>query len=158
MSKKEIVLDYLMENKDVIYRIALFHVKNEADAYDVVSEASIKAITKCNALKKPEAIKSWFYRILIRCIYDSTNRKKRFLPINEEAQISLDSDTFTDKLSFLEIIDHLPPKYQTVIVLRFYENLTFKEMAKILRLPQSTVKSRVNKAIELLRKEVHEDV
>lgn len=157
MSNREIVEQYLIDNRDTFYRIAYIHVQSEADAFDIVSEATIKAITKCHSLRNPVAIKSWFYRILIRCVYDSTNLKKKINVCEDFSDQIMDSSN-QDQLmtiSTLELIQKLPTKYQTVIILRYYEDLSFKEMASILHLPQSTIKSRVKKAIELLRNEVN---
>lgn len=156
MDKKAVLIDYLINNKDKFYRIALMHVHNEADAYDIVSEATVKAFTKIYLLRNLDAINSWFYRILIRCIYDNTNQKKRIYLFedHEEENIEDKKDIkINDQIALSTEIQKLPQKYQTVILLKYYENMTFEEVSTILKIPESTVKSRTKKALEILRKE-----
>ncbi len=157
MDKKKLLTEYLINNKDKFYRFALMYVHHSADAYDIVSEATLKALTKIYLLKKTEGLNAWFYRILVRTIYDYTRRSRLFkTSTSEQVEMIEDENNqlSNQTIDLINFIQKLPPKYKTVIILKFYEDLTYEEISTVTHLPVSTVKSQVKKALEILRKEV----
>ena len=55
-------------------------------------------------------------------------------------------------IDLINFIQKLPPKYKTVIILKFYEDLTYEEISTVTHLPVSTVKSQVKKAFKDTKK------
>ena len=68
---KNILIDYVKENQEKLYRIAFSYSKDEDASLDIVQEAIAKALKNINKLKEEKYLKTWFYRILINeCLQD----------------------------------------------------------------------------------------
>lgn len=83
---RELVM--LIENEqERFYRIAYSYVKNQEDALDIVHNAIVKALQSCRGLRSPEYAQTWFCRILINESISHLRRARRFVPLEEIAQI-----------------------------------------------------------------------
>ena len=83
-------------------------------------------------------------------MFKTFEEKDRFL--NSVAEASRDGDE--DRESVLSAVDRLPPKLRTTVILFYFNDLSEKQTAEALNIPQGTVKSRLNKAKKLLREEL----
>ena len=59
-------VQYIIENQNKFYRLAYSYVKEEQAALDVIQNAICRALESCFGLKNPLALRTWFYRILVR--------------------------------------------------------------------------------------------
>ena len=59
------LVDYIVAGQGDFYRLAYSYVQNRDAALDVVQESIVKALSKSDSLRRPEYMKSWFYRILL---------------------------------------------------------------------------------------------
>lgn len=150
--EKELV-DFIMNNKDDFYRLAFGYVKNSNDAIDILQDSIQKAISSKNNLKKEQSLKSWFYRIVINTSLDFLRKQKRVVVVDEET-IQSYSSGINDHYANIDLersLEALPPKYKSVIILRYFEDLKIEEVAEILQESPNTIKTRLYKALELLR-------
>lgn len=69
--------NYIIENKELFYRLAYSYVKNIDDALDVVQESIYKAFSSIDSLKNFDYIKTWFYRIIVNVSLDLLRKRKR---------------------------------------------------------------------------------
>lgn len=74
---KEILIEYIKDNQEKLYRIAFSYSKNEEAALDIVQEAITKALKNINKLSEESYIKTWFYRILINESLQYIRKNKR---------------------------------------------------------------------------------
>ena len=74
---KNILIDYVKENREKLYRIAFSYSKDEDASLDIVQEAIAKALKNINKLKEEKYLKTWFYRILINECLQDIKKKKR---------------------------------------------------------------------------------
>lgn len=146
----------LKANQEKYYRMAYTYVKNREDALDIVHDAIVKALQKVHQVNNPMYLETWFCRILINQSLSFVRRRKNTLNLEEVEPISREED-WTGRVSLYDAIDRLPPKLKTVILLRFFEDRSFEEIARITALKESTVKARVYKALQLLKLDM-EDV
>lgn len=146
----------LKANQEKYYRMAHTYVKNREDALDIVHDAIVKALQKVHQVNNPMYLETWFCRILINQSLSFVRRRKNALNLEEVKPISREED-WTGRVSLYDAIDRLPPKLKTVILLRFFEDRSFEEIARITALKESTVKARVYKALQLLKLDM-EDV
>jgi RNA polymerase sigma-70 factor, ECF subfamily len=148
---------FIRESKLSIYRLAYSYTKNEQDALDVIQDSIQKGWAALHTLTKIERMKSWFYTILVRTAIDRLRKQKRIELMSDEriAQIA-DYDTYKN-LDLHEALEHLPLQLREVIVLRYFEDLKMEEVAQILSLPLSTVKSRLYRALKLLKMELEQE-
>lgn len=154
ISKSEKQLEeYVVGNKEKLYRVAYSYVKNADDALDIVQESIFKALVSLNTLKNPEYMKTWFYRILINCSLDFIRKQKKIIPLDDEvlySYINEFNDTYTD-IDLHRALDELPEDYRSIIILRFFEDLKLEEIAEILNINTNTVKTRLYKSLDKLR-------
>ena len=159
--------DQLYEKyKNVALRMAYLICGNFSDSEDVVQESFIKCYQHITDLNKEEQFKSWFFQILTRTAWKYTKKQSKELP--EEEIISLMSDQKEssslevllqkerDK-GLMDMINHLSVKHRTTLVLYYYNELSTKEIARILGCLEGTVKSRLFIARKLLKKYIMEE-
>lgn len=150
--EKELV-DFIMNNKGDFYRLAYGYVKNSNDAIDIIQDSIQKAISSKKKLKKEQSLKNWFYRIVINTSLDFLRKQKRVVVVDEET-IQTYSSGINDHYTNIDLersLEALPPKYKSVIILRYFEDLKIEEVAEILQESPNTIKTRLYKALELLR-------
>ncbi len=148
---------FVHENQHKFYRLAYSYVKNRDEAHDLVQEAVVRALQKLSALRQPEYMKTWFYRILVNeCLMYLRKRKIVNLPYEDEL-LSESVSTDLSSLEMLSCIEKLEPKLKTVVFLRFYEDMKLEEIANVTETNLSTVKSRLYRALKLLRLEIFEE-
>lgn len=148
---QELVL--LIENEqERFYRIAYSYVKDREDALDIVHNAIVKALQSCPGLRSPEYAQTWFCRILINESISFLRRKRRLVPLEEipEAESAPEPERKT-YLDLYAALDKLPPELKTVVILRFFEDMKLDEIAQVLPANLSTVKSRLYRALKLLK-------
>ena len=136
--------------------MAYAYVKNREDARDIVYDAIVKALQKVHQVKSPMYLETWFCRILINQSLSFVRSRKNTLNLEEVKPISREED-WTGRVSLYDAIDRLPPKLKTVILLRFFEDMKFEEIARITAQKESTAKAQVYKALQLLKLDM-EDV
>ena len=144
--------DYIVAHQEEFYRLAYSYVKNRDAALDVVQESIVKALAKSDTLRRPEYLKTWFYRILIHVCTDMLRQRKRVTFVPPDA---LDAGSYEDPLpldgDLATRVDALPPEIATIIRLRFYEELSLKEISAATGAPLSTVKTRLYAGLKKLR-------
>ena len=157
MNKKQLFEKYITTNLDSVYRFAYTYTKNKYDAEDVVSESIIKALNAAETIRSPEYIKTWFYKIIANTAINNLKKKNRFDEFSEkENEISMEDDH--SQINLQIILDKLEVKYREIIVLRFMEDMTIKEIAQVTGINESTVKTRLYRALEILKVEMGDEV
>lgn len=147
--------EYIIDNKDRFYRIAFYYVHNSDDAMDIVSESILKAYEAYGKLGNPDKIKTWFYRILVNSCMDYFRKQKKESPAESDYILE---EAFEEKaydaelISIYKMVESLPEKIRTVIILRYYEECSIEEIAKITGSGIGAVKYRLYTGIERLKK------
>ena len=149
-----VLSEYCISNQEKFYRLAYSYMQNEQDSLDVVSEAVLSAYESFAGLRNPMGIKTWFYRILVNKCMDALRRQKKVTVSGEETflEIPFEEKAYdaTGEIVY-QSVKALPEKYRTVIVLKYYEDCTFEEIARITGVNVNTVKSRLYAGLERLK-------
>lgn len=156
--KEEALIELISENRENFYRLSYSYVKNSEDALDIVQDSIQKALLKIGELRDGQKLKSWFYRIVVNTSLDFLRRRKKMIVVEDtklESYAHGKSDRYQD-IDLGNSIDMLPPIYRTVIVLRYFEDLKIDEIAEILEEKQSTIKTRIHRALSMLRIQMEE--
>ncbi|MCU6707316.1 RNA polymerase sigma factor [Paenibacillus sp. J5C_2022] len=142
-----------------IYRMAYVYVKNKEDALDVVQEVAYQSFKQIHTLQKPEYVKTWLMRIAINCAINTHNKNKKVVPLKDRQEDLLVSEEkdITLSISLQHMMNVLQDEEKSIVVLRFYESYTFKEIADLLNIPLGTAKSILYRALAKLRNELKED-
>lgn len=141
------IMEVIDKYKDVIYKLALLRTKNEADAEDVLQEVFCKYFQNNMDFKSEEHKKAWLIKVTINC------SKKLFRSAWYRKTVQLDdSIEYTDeeKEVYYSVLE-LPLKYRTVIHLHYYEDMSIADISKALNIKESTIKSQLHRAKNLLR-------
>ena len=151
-------LKLFQKYEEDIFRMAYVYVKNESDALDVVQEVAYHSFKKINTLKNPEYFKTWLIRIAINCSLDLVRKNKKVVQLNPEYEEFIGSEDEDVPLSVTlqELLDQLNEDEKSVVILRFYEGYSFKEIADLLNMPLGTAKSVLYRALGKLRKHFKE--
>lgn len=149
----KIFTEFMVDYKENVYRLAYSYVKHPQNAMDVVQDAIQKALTKSDSLAKPQSMKSWFYRIVVNTALDYLRREKKLVPVADEVleQHGVSDHDVLQDLHLAETLDELPMMYREVIILRFFEDMKLEDVALVLNIPLSTVKSRLYQSLKILR-------
>lgn len=135
------------------YRLAYSYTKNEQDALDVVQDSIQKAMQSYDKLIEKEKLKSWFYKIVVHTSLDFLRKHKR-VQVMEDEQLQANQRNFHDAYENVDLehaLDDLPTIYREVVILRFFEDLKIEDIAFILEENTNTIKTRLYKALRLLR-------
>ncbi|MDF2842704.1 MAG: polymerase, sigma subunit, SigV [Herbinix sp.] len=152
------LIGYILGNQNKFYRIAYCYVQRKEGALDIVQNAICKALEKYQTLKNENAIKTWFYRILINECLQYLNKGKRevlYEPENLKEEVYYE-EAFEPKLEIYNQVCRLPEQMKEVVILHYFEQLTLKEISQITGVNLNTVKTRLYTAIDRLKKEVGE--
>jgi RNA polymerase sigma-70 factor (ECF subfamily) len=152
-----------------IYSLMYRMVHSSAESEDLVQEAFMKAFTSLKNFNYEYAFSTWLYKIATNNCIDHL-RKKKLQTMSIDAPIAYKDTTYTyeipdltyypekemmrnERNSLIKVaIDDLPEKYKTVIFLRHSEELSYEEIAAMLKIPIGTVKARIFRAREMLNK------
>lgn len=131
-----------------IFRIAFSRLKNKADAEDVVQDVFMKYIAHQDQFTDEEYRKAWLIRVTINCC----NSLLRSAWFRKTTELKEDIPTeITENSEILTYVLKLPEKYRTIIHLFYYEELSVKEIALILNIKESLVKTRLHRARNALK-------
>jgi RNA polymerase sigma-70 factor (ECF subfamily) len=159
---REIFLELFQKYEKDIYRIAFVYVKNKEDALDIVQETAYRAYKQFHALKNRKQFKSWSISIAIHSAIDLLRERKK---VTYLTQINEDQIRFLNRsekdlalsLSLKDVMETiLSDDEKTVLLLKYYQEYTFKEISTIIDTPESTVKSMVYRALDKIRKNYRE--
>ena len=150
------------EYKKRVYNVAYRYTGSRSDAEEVVQDVFVKVYDRIGQLKNEELIHIWIYRIAVNLSIDCINKRKRFFSFMDYFAVPGKKDDFTDRVDTKELVagllKKLKPAYRTVVILRFNEDLKYEEIAQVLNISIGTVKSRLSRALEILKKEYMETV
>jgi len=138
-----------------IYRTAFIYVKNESDALDVVQEVAYRSFKYIKNLKEPKYFKTWLIKIAISCSLDNLRKQKNVIQMKPEFEELISGDVNEDAIltmTMQDLIEQLNEDEKSVIILRFYQDLTIKEVSETLEIPLGTAKTVLYRAINKLRK------
>ncbi len=133
-------------------------MKNQNDALDVVQETAYRSFKKIDTLKRPEYFKTWLIKIAINCAIEFVRKNKKVIllkPEDEEFIGSVDEDVSLS-ITLQELLDRLNEDEKGVVILKFYQGYSFKEIADLLNIPLGTAKSVLYRALQKLRKDFKE--
>lgn len=156
MNKKQLFEKFIKDNLDNAYRFSYTYTKNQYDAEDIVNESVIKALKSINSLKNPEYIKSWFYKIISNTAINFINKKNKTISYEENLLENEISEDNYEQFTFNDIVNKLDIKYRAVIVMRFLEDMSIKEISKILDLNENSVKSRLYRGLKILKNDMED--
>ena len=152
-----------LPHMDAAYNLALWLVKSRADAEDVVQDACLRALKYVDALRGEDA-RSWFLTVVRHAFYDWCRRNRPSELIDDdgtalemavdEAGVSPEQAALrgAESRALADAMAELPLAFREVLVLREFEDMSYKEIARVANVPVGTVMSRLARARSLLQR------
>lgn len=134
--------------------MAFLYVKNQQDALDIVDETVYKAYLNYKKLKKKEYFKTWITRILINCAIDFLKHRNKY---SEDIDINNFETLDKEYIDLYNGINLLSGVLKSIVILKYFQDLTIKEIGEILGMTESSVKNNLHKALEFLRFQLREE-
>ncbi len=152
-----------------VYYCAYRICKSDDDAKEIAQQTFIQVHRSIKNLKDPKTFDVWLHRIVLSKCYNLFARRKDMIIDPTTSTILKNKKEHRDYLlpkkqsrrqSDIDLlnllIDELPDKYRTLLILAYFQEHTMEEVSEILEMPVGTVKSRLSTARGLLRKKINE--
>lgn len=146
--------EQLRAHQGYLERVALAMLGNRADAEDALQEAALAGYRNFGSQRGGEfAFGAWMRKILIHKCREILDQRRRTFPVDDLAAYLPDTVPGPDleATALWEMVARLGDHLRPVIVLRYMLDLPQQEIADLLHIPVGTVKSRLGKALEILR-------
>lgn len=157
--------------QDKLYHMAYRMLYNRQEAEDVVQEVFLRVYRNLERYDDTMKFSTWIYRIATNLCIDRLRKRKAVYSLDAESSehegldgyAMIPSDNRTPESELLlsdtqriihQAIETLPAKYKSVMVLRYLEELSLQEIGDVLGMPVTTVKTRVHRGREFLRKKL----
>lgn len=148
MQNRKEIENVIEKYSDMVYRIALTRCGTIENAEDIYQDVFIKFSEKMPVFESEEHEKAWFVRVTLNLSKNlklsAWNKKVINLDENIEFETKEENDVFS-------VVCELPTNYKTVIYLMYYEGYKVKEIAKIMRKQEGTIKTWLYRAREILK-------
>lgn len=152
--RRPTIEELVREHHALLYRYAYRLTHSAVDAEDLTQQTYLIAYEKLEQLRNPAAAKSWLCTIFQRTFWEHQKKYPAFssfeqihepLQIEESTAIDLDEERLQNSL------DLLPEEYRSAVILFYFQELSYKEIATALDVPIGTVMSRISRGKSLLK-------
>lgn len=151
-----------------VYWIARRMLDSHQDADDIVQNVFMKVFEKLKDFRAESGFYTWIYRVTVNTCINEIHKKriKEILSFDHliEEPVSSDRNPLEENVqkeyqsSIKRAVEKLPPKQKAVFVMRFYEELTYNEIAEILKTSVSSLKSSYSFALKKIKEHVKKEV
>ncbi len=151
---REEFLNQILEAEETLFHVAFSILHQQQDCADAVQEAILKAYARKEKLRKPEYFKTWITRILINECYNLLRKNRKYCMLEDEREPSDWQQSDFVKEEYLDLygaIERLNEGEKLCILLFYMEDYSVSQIAQVLRIPEGTVKSRLNRARKNLK-------
>jgi RNA polymerase sigma-70 factor (ECF subfamily) len=146
--------------KDPVYSISLYFFHgDEAMASDVSQQVFLKLMTSIGQFRGDAEFSTWLYRLVVNACMDAARRRKPDAVIPDRLRMeafagpgSQEEDYARAQManSVRAAVSALPPKFRIAVLLRYFEDLSYEQMAKALHCSMGTVASRLSRGHKIL--------
>ncbi len=131
-------------------------LRSHDGADDAVQEALVRAWRDLPTLRDPDRFEAWLYRVLVRACHDQLRRSASRPTVGDPDDawpfsVVDPADRLVDRAAIDSALARLTPDQRTVLILRYYLDLTVEQIADIVGVPAGTVKSRTHRALDAMR-------
>lgn len=146
---------------DAVFRYCSHRLFDRQSAEDTTSQVFLKVVEKFHSFEGNEKqFRNWLYKIATNAVNNHLRKTARRDALIKYAYRQSDEsgsmDTSAEKLAVLKrAVLTLKPRYQTIITLRFFENLKLTEIAEVLGSSDGTIRSQLARALAKLRKKIN---
>jgi RNA polymerase sigma-70 factor (ECF subfamily) len=151
---------WVRQYQRLLFGIAYWWTGSRADAEELTQEAFFQAYRSRSSLRNVEAVKAWLLGILRHCYSQMRRRngnREAELPLEEVPEAAGKQDQFSaDVLALHQSLARLDERHRLPLVMFYFQELSYREIAEALELPIGTVMSRLSRAREMLHQILNE--
>ena len=147
MRNKEAFEDLMQAQAQSMYKVAKAILKNDEDVLDAMQETALTCWEKIGTLKQERYFKTWLTRILINHCNEICRQRKYTVPEEMISETGRPEESFLN-VEWEDFLNCLDVKHRTVIILYYVQGFKTREVAEILKVNESTVRSRLAAARE----------
>jgi RNA polymerase sigma-70 factor (ECF subfamily) len=157
------LVQLVTDHHAALYRYAFRLTGSAADAEDLTQEAFLIAQQKLGQIREAGNARSWLYTVLRNCFLRSASRRAPAASTDLGTEFDLDSipeitdDQDVDRERLQQAINELADEFKVVLLMFYFEEKSYREIADALDVPPGTVMSRLSRAKSHLRKLFEED-
>ena len=140
-----------------LYRVAKTMLRSEHDCADAAQQAILRAWERLDTLHSTRYFKTWLVRILINECRTILRRQQRLAPYDEAAVEAIPASAADDHSDLYAAITALDEKLRLPVVLYYLEGFSVTDLARILGVPEGTVKFRLHQARKALKVELTDE-
>lgn len=155
---RDALIQVLRDIEVAVYRTAFYLLRNEQDAMDASQDALIKIYTKIHTYREKAKFSTWVQRIVTNVCMDRFRKKKEVYSIDEHELDVKDVNHVEREVDRLDVasdiqraIQQLPEHHRTVVILRYIQEFSYKEISEAMDMPLNTVKSYLFRARQKLQ-------
>ncbi len=159
------VLDGLFaRHYPTVYHVVLKMVRNATDANDVTQSAFLKALEAADTVRPAGSLRNWLLAIAVNEVRQfrrtaaRRNRPEHLQELTRRSEPLRGQEGEFQRREFEahleQELQHFPDELKDPLVLHYYQNLSYSEMAEVLAIPKSTVQFRMDRALEKLREQL----
>ena len=139
---------------NMVYRVALNGCKNKYDADDIVQETFLKLLKCKKQFESDEHVRNWLLRVAVNecnSMWNSSWHKKVVLKDEQDEKMVFETQEQSD---LYELVMQMSPKYRQVIYLYYFEEFSVREVASILKISETAVQTRLQRARNKLKEQL----
>ena len=157
LSEQEFNKKYELYSQELM-NISYGYTKSRDDSLDIIQNVFTKLVNNPKQFNNLNEEKYWLIRITINECKDFLRKKSKRPIINADLVNSFSNyDSETENLHYIaDVVKTLPEKYKVVIILFYWDSLSIKEIAKVLKVSEDAVKKRLERARKLIKIEMEE--
>ncbi|MCC2125583.1 RNA polymerase sigma factor [Hominiventricola filiformis] len=154
--KREQLGQLILASEDSMYHVAKSLLYNDADCQDAIQEAIAKAFDKIGTLKQDTYAKTWLLRILINECYGIMRKEKKIISLKtcEQEEPWMERQDYSD---LYEALMGLTEEARLAVTLYYMEGYNIREIARMTKVTESAVKSRLARARTKLKEELSKE-
>ena len=154
--KREQLGQLILASEDSMYHVAKALLYNDADCQDAIQEAIAKAFDKIGTLKQDTYAKTWLLRILINECYGIMRKEKKIISLEtcEQEEPWMERQDYSD---LYEALMGLTAESRLAVILYYMEGYSIREIARMTKVTESAVKSRLARARTKLKEELSKE-
>ena len=150
-------------HKDRVYSVALyFFGGDEATAHDITQQVFLKLFSRIGQFQGESEFSTWLYRVTTNACLDEQRKRRRFLPFGEAASAEPRArGAQEERVAGAELegavaraVASLKPKLRVVMLLKYFEELSYEEIAAAVGCSTGTVASRLNRGHKILARKL----
>ena len=154
--KREQLGQLILASEDSMYHVAKSLLYNDADCQDAIQETIVKAFDKIGTLKQDTYAKTWLLRILINECYGIMRKEKKIISLEtcEQEEPWMERQDYSD---LYEALMGLTEEARLAVTLYYMEGYNIREIARMTKVTESAVKSRLARARTKLKEELSKE-